>query len=106
MSLLAGWLGSLGLAQYLDVFVKNDIELGILPSLTEQDLAELGVSMGHRKRLLIAIGELAAVTGAAGALEPFNARPLATPLSSSSISGERRQLTVLFCDMVGFTELA
>ncbi|MFN8599323.1 MAG: SAM domain-containing protein [Candidatus Binatia bacterium] len=55
---LRRWLEALGLAQYADRFVADDIDLDVLPSLSEQDLAELGVSMGHRKRMLKAIAEL------------------------------------------------
>jgi hypothetical protein len=57
---IADWLEKLGLGQYAQRFAENDINVGILPHLTDQDLKELGVvSLGHRRQLLIAIAELA-----------------------------------------------
>ncbi|UCD68069.1 MAG: hypothetical protein JSW48_15000, partial [Betaproteobacteria bacterium] len=93
MQSISEWLHSLGLGQYAQAFVDNDIDLALIARLSEQDLKELGVSsMGHRKKLLEAIA-------APGASE-------APVQSTDTATGERRQLTVLFCDMVGFTELA
>ena len=111
---IAAWLDSLALAQYTQAFVDNDIDFGVLPSLEEQDLKELGVSsMGHRKKLLQAIAALAAASapGTQSNTERQASASLAVPPSANSRGaiaegGERRQLTVLFCDMVGFTGLA
>ncbi|MEA2853451.1 MAG: hypothetical protein QOE02_3470, partial [Rhodospirillaceae bacterium] len=95
---VGGWLRSLGLGQYEALFRASDIDADILPELTEIDLEKLGVSLGHRKRLLRAISGLTA------------AETLATP-SASTVSkphdaAERRQLTVMFCDLVGSTALS
>jgi class 3 adenylate cyclase/tetratricopeptide (TPR) repeat protein len=89
------WLRNLGLAQYVGAFAENDIDFDVLAKLTDADLKELGVgSLGHRKRLLAAIAELGS--------QP--ARPL-QPLGTSAI-GERRQVTILFADLCGFTALS
>ena len=88
---LAAWLRSHGLEQYAQLFAEHDVDLGTLRILTDDDLTELGLPFGPRKRILKALVELedADVTAAAAGSRE-----------------ERRQLTVLFCDMVGFTELA
>ena len=52
------WLESLGLTQYVDAFESNDVDLHVLPSLNEGDLEKLGVSLGHRKKMLKALAEL------------------------------------------------
>ena len=102
MQSISEWLHPLDLDQYVQVFSDNDVDLELLPSLSEQDLEKLGVtSLGHRKKLLKAIAELANTKTTTGAEATTSAR---TPPTASE--GERRQLTVLFCDMVGFTELA
>ena len=88
------WLRGLGLGQYEQAFRDNDIDAALLPTLTADDLYELGVaSLGHRKRLLTAIGELR------GAGQP-QLSTLAVP------QAERRQLTVMFVDLVGSTMLS
>jgi class 3 adenylate cyclase/predicted ATPase len=94
---VGGWLRSLGLGQYEALFRASEIDDDILPELTDVDLKELGVPLGHRKRLLKAISGLAAET-------------LAAPSSSTGATpqdaAERRQLTVMFCDLVGSTALS
>ena len=90
------WLAELGLAQYASLFVENHVDAKLLPTLTDNDLRELGVtSFGHRKKMLQAIACL-------------NAPPSEPPLSAPSptTGPERRQLTVLFVDLVASTELA
>ena len=89
------WLERLGLSRYRPVFAEHDIDREILPDLTDQDLEKLGVSLGHRKKLLRAIAELGRQESAA------QREPEAAPRAA-----ERRQLTVLFCDLVGSTELS
>src|SRR5262245_22804934 len=98
MSTIASWLEGLGLGQYTTCFVENAVDLSILPDLTEADLEKLGVALGHRKRMLRAIAGLSSH-------EPV--RAVGPPASESPISeGERRQITVLFCDLVDSTVLA
>lgn len=89
-----GWLRQLGLEKYEQVFADNDIDIDALRLLGEADLEKLGVSLGHRKRLLQAIA-------AASDGTPRHAE--AAPRRDA---GERRHVTALFCDMVGFTEFA
>ena len=98
MQSISEWLHSLGLDQHAQVFVDNDIDLDVIPNLTEQDLDKLGVSMGHRKKLLKAIAEMNhTTTSAPGArLEASGPSPLATAQRLVADAGERRQLTVLF----------
>lgn len=89
------WLRNLGLAQYAQTFVENDIDFEVLGGLTEADLKELGVtSLGHRKRLLAAIRDLQ------------SASPPSLPRAIDRTAGERRQVTILFADLCGFTTLS
>jgi class 3 adenylate cyclase/tetratricopeptide (TPR) repeat protein len=92
------WLRSLGLERYAPAFRDNEITSDLLPSLTSDDLKELGVSLiGHRRRLL----------DAAKALEASPPQPVQMGRATASqLEGERRQLTVMFCDLVGSTALA
>ena len=94
MSDLRDWLRRNKFEQYADAFEENDIDLDILPELSERDLEQLGVSLGNRRRLLKAIAERVAGT----------AQP--KPDESGSGDAERRQVTVLFADMVGSTALS
>ena len=99
------WLRSLGLGRYEKKFRENRIDFDVLADLTEGDLEELRVPLGDRRRLLRAIAELAAQEPL-----PAQARPAAAPASTQSFaqldSAERRPITVMFCDLVGSTELA
>src|ERR687897_3350527 len=98
---IAAWLRELGLELYEPAFRANDIDADVLPELSEADLEKLGVSLGHRKRLLKAIADLQADgRGPAGASP---ATPAETP---PELEGERRQVTVLFADLCGYTELS
>jgi len=98
----ADWLRGPGLGQYAPAFADNDIGPDVLPSLTAEDLRDIGVaSVGHRRRLLEAIAALQAERGM-GAVVPSPSEPPAAPRSEP----ERRQLTVLFCDLVGSTALS
>jgi hypothetical protein len=117
------WLRSLGLDRYAQVFADNDVDLDALRLLSEKDLQELGVSLGHRKKLLKAVAELVnRPTGTEGEegkgekdkegeehLEPSvrsqesrgqgqtpTAQTLDSRLSDSRLTAERRQLTVMF----------
>jgi class 3 adenylate cyclase len=96
------WLRQLGLERYEQVFADNDIDIEALRLLGEDDLEKLGVSLGHRKRMLQAIAAFDGATASAPAAAP---RPSeAEPPRGAA--GERRHVTALFCDMVGFTEFA
>jgi class 3 adenylate cyclase len=96
------WLRNLGLGQYETLFRANEIDVDILPELTEVDLEKLGVPLGHRKRLLRAISGL----GALGILPETSATLSASTGSKPHDGAERRQLTVMFCDLVGSTALS
>ena len=93
MQQIADWLKKLGMPEYAERFTANDIEIDILPELTDHDLEGLGISLGHRRRILRAIREL----GLAQA---------APRIAAAHDSAERRQLTVLLCDLVGSTALS
>src|SRR5271167_1143702 len=94
---VAVWLRGLGLQRYEALFRENDIDAEVLSDLTDADLEKIGVSFGHRKRLLKAI---AALAGPAAA-PPTPATPI--PVADAA---ERRQLTVMFCDLVGSTAMS
>src|SRR5262245_52798428 len=95
---VGGWLRGLGLGQYEALFRASEIDADILPELTEVDLEKLGVPLGHRKRLLRAISALAAAE--------TSPAPAALTGSKPHDAAERRQLTVMFCDLVGSTALS
>jgi class 3 adenylate cyclase len=96
-----GWLEKLGLGQYAQRFAKNDISFSVLPDLTDQHLKEIGVSLGHRLQLLRGIAELTSREKEA---------PEATAATAASFApqdtAERRQVTVMFSDLVGSTALS
>ncbi len=96
---LGGWLRSLGLDQYEATFRANEIDTDVLPELTEIDLEKLGVPLGHRKRLLKAIAGLGAAEKLPPTLSPAPVRP-------ETDAAERRQVTVMFSDLVGSTALS
>jgi class 3 adenylate cyclase/predicted ATPase len=94
---VADWLRSLGLARYVPAFRDNEIDWEALPKLNAEDLKDLGVLLGsHRRRLLDAIATLPAARPA----------PPASPAITAGAEAERRQLTVMFCDLVGSTALS
>src|SRR5215208_2833694 len=97
MTSIAEWLGSIGLGGYAQRFAEEAIDISVLPDLTEEDLKSLGVPLGHRRKMLRAIAEL----GGAAVTEPQQAAE-AAPREDA----ERRQLTVLSCDMVDSTALS
>ena len=96
------WLGQLGLGKYAEAFAENDIEFEVLSELSDADLSELGLSLGHRRKFLKAVAKPTA-----------DARPAvssdigeASQTSAKPAEAERRQLTVMFCDLVGSTEIS
>jgi class 3 adenylate cyclase/tetratricopeptide (TPR) repeat protein len=102
MSDLRDWLRSNNLEQYAEALEANDIDFDILPELSEHDLEQLGLSLGNRRRLLKAIA------AEAGPPKPVTAEPARSSPAEATESGdaERRQVTVLFADMVGSTALS
>src|ERR1700759_4428195 len=105
---ISAWLEQLGLSGYLSAFLDNDIDAGNLPHLTSTDLVELGVSsVGHRRRMLDAIARLASeqVPRPDPKERPPVPRTSSAPPRQLAIA-ERRQVTTLFCDLVGYTKLS
>src|SRR5215472_12572609 len=101
MQQISDWLKKLGMAQYAQAFADNDIDFSVLRHLTDQHLKDLGVSLGHRLRMLQAIRDL----GEASAAATVASAPTPTEPTRQD-SAERRQLTVMFCDLVGSTALS
>ena len=100
------WLRSLGLGKYEAVFRENEIDETVLPNLTAEDLKELGVTaLGHRRKLLDAIAALRNDTSAPGPSSYLKTAP-AAPSASPEDRAERRQVTVMFSDLVGSTALS
>jgi class 3 adenylate cyclase/tetratricopeptide (TPR) repeat protein len=99
---IADWLRRLELPQYIPAFAENAIDWAVLPRLTADDLRDIGiVAVGHRRKLLDAIAGLGeADTATAGTAD------VPVPASTIVTGAERRQLTVMFCDLVGSTVLS
>ena len=122
MRQVADWLEKLGMSEYAQRFADNGIDFSVLPDLTDQDLKEIGVILGHRRKILRAIATLQPTDNGAPAVvvappagtsasETAERRQPAstTPLSISGeieARGERRFLTVMFCDLAGSTSIA
>src|SRR5215469_10041336 len=112
MQQIADWLKKLGLSEYGERFAENGIDFSVLRHLTDQDLKDMGVLLGHRRKMLAAIGELSSKPAAArapatGAPIGPAAIPTASPTASATeAAGERRYLTVMFCDLVDSTGIA
>jgi class 3 adenylate cyclase/predicted ATPase len=98
---IADWLKKLGMSEYAQRFADNDIDASVLPELTDQDLKDLGVSLGHRRKMLRAIRDLG---GASVAVTAPSASAETKPTRQDD--AERRQLTVMFTDLVGSTALS
>ena len=94
---IAEWLASIGLSEYAQRFADNAIDLSIIRDLTEQDLKDLGVLLGHRRKILRAIAELDGVA-------PAPIETATEPVLRDE--AERRHLTVMICDLVGSTALS
>src|SRR5262245_20363740 len=98
---LRTWLEGLDLGRYFETFVSDDVDLDVLHDLDDSDMARLGLPLEHRKKLLRAIAGLKAVPAETDKTAPETAQPAAFP----SVA-ERRQLTVMFIDLVGSTALS
>jgi class 3 adenylate cyclase len=100
---IAGWLDKLGMSEYAQRFAENRIDFSVLPDLTDQDLEKIGVVLGDRRKILRAI---AALTDSEKVAQkntaPVNETPAVRPLDSA----ERRQVTIMFSDLVGSTALS
>ena len=99
MQQIADWLKTLGMSEYAERFAENGINVTALPHLTDQDLKDIGVLLGHRRVMLAAISKLA---GAA----PATPAAVAAAEPKPQDTAERRQVTVMFCDLVGSTALS
>src|SRR5215469_15632257 len=100
MQQVADWLKKLGMSEYAQLFADNSIDdVSILRDLTDQDLKDVGVPLGHRRKMLRAIAELSRAAPAAP-------QPTAQPEQKPQDGAERRQLTVMFTDLVGSTALS
>jgi class 3 adenylate cyclase len=109
MQQIADWLEKLGMSEYVQRFAENRIDFSVLRDLTDQDLKDLGVVLGDRRKILRAIADLNDVSETA-TLKP---RPASTPSVAAmphpkvaEASGERRHVTVMFCDLVDSTGIA
>jgi class 3 adenylate cyclase len=101
MQQIEDWLKKLGMSEYTESFAENDIDMAVLPDVTDQHLKDLGVSLGHRLKMLRAIRDLGSA--------PVSGTAPTTPLETEPTrqeSAERRQLTAMFCDLVGSTALS
>jgi len=94
------WLASLGLSEYAGRFAEHGIDISILPDLTDQDLKDIGVLLGHRRKMLRAIYDRL------GASTTTTPPPAAAPEPNQGYDAERRQVTVMFADLVGSTALS
>jgi class 3 adenylate cyclase len=99
MQQIADWLQKLGLGQYAQTFAENDIDFSVLPYLTDADLEKIGVSLGHRRKILAAIAELPGAS-------PSNRKIEGVVEQKPQDTAERRQVTVMFSDLVGSTALS
>src|SRR5260370_7751372 len=104
---LTEWLGRHGLGQYAKTFAENNIEYSVLPDLTENDLEKLGVEwLGHRKKLVREIEGLTGARQATGTTTAVSNATVVPPSLEQHREAEFRQITVMFCDLVGSTQLS
>ena len=108
MPSISDWLKGLGLERYASVFAEHEVDFDSLRLLTDSDLQGLGLALGPRRKLLNAIAEL---NGGAALATSAGIEALATPVAASAATttanaGQRRQITVMFCDLVGSTALS
>jgi class 3 adenylate cyclase len=114
---IADWLEKLGMSEYAGRFADNGIDVSVLRYLTDQDLEKIGVLLGHRRKMLAAIAEMSSAPAApaptplsaakappSSAAAVVAAQPFGSP--AGEVSGERRHVTVMFCDLVGSTGIS
>ncbi len=101
MTDIAAWLEQLGLAKYAPIFSENEVEPADLSELSEDDLKEIGLPLGPRRRILKAVRALDA-----GDRVPKESTGDDAADAHTRVEAERRQLTVMFCDLVGSTALS
>jgi len=99
MQQIADWLQKLGMAEYAECFADNKIDVSVLRHLTDQDLKDIGIPLGHRRKMLAAIAELPGAS-------PSKHEPVGGVELKSQDAAERRQVTVMFSDLVGSTALS
>ena len=99
MQQIADWLERLGLGQYVQAFAENEIDLSVLPHLTDQDLKDIGLPLGPRRKILAAVGEDPVAT-------EVKSEPSVRSEPKPQEVAERRQVTVMFSDLVGSTALS
>jgi hypothetical protein len=97
---IGDWLEKLGMPEYGECFAENKIDLSVLPHLTDQDLKDIGVPLGHRQKMLAAIRGLPGESPVAPKTVPTG------EAKAQDNTAERRQVTVLFSDLVGSTALS
>src|SRR5262249_5199905 len=104
---IAEWLEKLGMSEYAQRFAENRIDFSVLRDLTDQDPKDLGVVLGDRRKLLRAIANIDDKSPGV-APEPVlsSARPNTAATAAAEATGERRYLTVMFCDLVGSTSIS
>src|SRR6516225_2722541 len=100
MQQIADWLEKLGLSEYTALFAANGIDISVLRYLTDQDLKDIGMLLGHRRKMLAAISELTGAAPVTSEVAAVEAQP------KTQDSAERRQVTVMFSDLVGSTSLS
>jgi class 3 adenylate cyclase/predicted ATPase len=106
MQLIADWLEQLGMSEYAARFAENRIDFSVLPDLTDQDLEKLGVLLGDRRKMLRAIANLDNTPAAPPRAAASAPSLTVTPLPEAAGAGERRYLTVMFCDLADSTGIA
>jgi class 3 adenylate cyclase len=99
MQQIADWLQKLGLGQYAQTFAENEIDVSVLPHLTDQDLKDIGVPLGPRRKIL------AAISKDANTVQGVNQLTIGSETGPHE-AAERRQVTVMFSDLVGSTALS
>ena len=108
MQQIADWLKKLGMSEYAQCFAENGIDVSVLRYLTDQDLEKIGVLLGHRRKMLAAIAQSDDTSAAPTSVPAPQSRPraMSTVPPAPEATGERRHVTVMFCDLVDSTGIA